>query len=417
VELVTHATCDGRIVAADGDAPALLGVPATALLGRRLEQLCHPEDLPLVRARASVALRRGRPTTLSFRARRIDGAHPSYVWLETRLALEYDGGGDPRLVCRSTPAETGPGIPAADGPAAPTPAPTPAPAQPAPRFHQAFVAAGIAMAITSRRGLIEEVNQALCDLLGRAASDLVGRSVLDVLHPDDAHAVVDAGRRARVEAAQFDARCLREDGGVVHVQITASGLREPDSTDREPTGFVTHVVDVTAHVERARELTHRASHDELTGLPNRGLLLDKLEEALDRARRLGAFVAVLFCDLDEFKAVNDEHGHAAGDALLAEVAGRLRAVVRRGDVVGRLGGDEFVVVATAVEHEEIAALRARIVEALEVPVELGDAAVEVPCSIGVAVADQGSTAAELLHRADQRMYRNKSLARARLWRG
>jgi diguanylate cyclase (GGDEF)-like protein/PAS domain S-box-containing protein len=137
-------------------------------------------------------------------------------------------------------------------------------------------------------------------------------------------------------------------------------------------------------------LEHQALHDELTGLPNRTLLLDRIEQALSRTRRLGHRLAVLFLDLDGFKLINDSLGHAAGDQLLRQVAARFADAVRDGDTVGRFGGDEFLVLCEEIDDEAGAvAVADRLAQALEAPLQVADSEAFVRASIGVALADDG----------------------------
>jgi diguanylate cyclase (GGDEF)-like protein len=161
---------------------------------------------------------------------------------------------------------------------------------------------------------------------------------------------------------------------------------------------------------RQRELAFLATHDELTGLPNRTLILDRVAQLLLRARREQTPIAALFIDLDNFKTINDTLGHAAGDELLRAVASRLTAVVRESDAVGRLGGDEFVVIASGISFASGPELIAeRLLEALDQPFKLegtGDATLKVTASIGVAAGDRAS-ADELLRDADIAMYQAK----------
>ncbi len=167
--------------------------------------------------------------------------------------------------------------------------------------------------------------------------------------------------------------------------------------------------------EKSLELTHRALHDALTGLPNRGLVLDRAEQALARtARRQGMVTGALFLDVDNFKHVNDNLGHAAGDELLQVIAQRLQQTMRGQDTVGRLGGDEFVVLVEAGAHESIVDVLAdRLVEALREPVELtGGKIVTVTVSIGVAVG-RYATPDALLRDADLALYAAKAAGRDR----
>jgi diguanylate cyclase (GGDEF)-like protein len=154
---------------------------------------------------------------------------------------------------------------------------------------------------------------------------------------------------------------------------------------------------------------HQATHDALTGLPNRVLFLDTLERAIAGAGS-DAHVAVLFCDLDRFKGVNDTLGHAAGDELLRQVSARLRAAVRPGDTVGRLSGDEFAIIAPSLEEpSDAVGLADRVVACFDEPFRLDGHETVMGTSVGVAVHDvrEGTTAEQLLRRADAAMYRHK----------
>ncbi len=161
---------------------------------------------------------------------------------------------------------------------------------------------------------------------------------------------------------------------------------------------------------RQRELAFLATHDALTGLPNRTLILDRVEQLMMRARRDKTPLAALFIDLDNFKAINDSLGHAAGDELLQAVAARLTAVVRESDAVGRLGGDEFVVIASELSFTSGPELIAeRLLEALDQPFKLaarGHSCLQLTASIGIAAGDRES-ADELLRDADVAMYQAK----------
>lgn len=173
----------------------------------------------------------------------------------------------------------------------------------------------------------------------------------------------------------------------------------------------------TALVEQdglSRRLAHEATHDALTGLPNRRASLTRLTDALARWRRSGNEVAVLFIDLDHFKEVNDTHGHRVGDLVLTTTAARLVGAVREGDHVGRLGGDEFVVIAEPVDGPvDATALAQRMLDACTAPLMLGEIELSVGISIGVALggALARPDADELLHHADLALYRAKSSGR------
>jgi diguanylate cyclase (GGDEF)-like protein/PAS domain S-box-containing protein len=157
-----------------------------------------------------------------------------------------------------------------------------------------------------------------------------------------------------------------------------------------------------ARIRNEERMRHEAVHDPLTGLANRTLLRDRLDHALARVERGAGAAGVLFIDLDNFKHVNDEYGHAAGDAVLAELGRRLRATVRPADTVARLGGDEFVVVCEEVDRESAIALGGRLQEAIQVPVRVREGEHRLSASIGIALGQRDPDA--LLAKADSALY-------------
>ena len=173
-------------------------------------------------------------------------------------------------------------------------------------------------------------------------------------------------------------------------------------------------VDLARLRREAEILGHRLLHDPLTGLPNRTLFLDRLELALARLGREPALVAVLFLDLDGFKAVNDTLGHDAGDRLLVEIAGRLRRTIRSSDTAARFGGDEFLVLCEHLAGEdEVEQLAARVCDAIAEPYALEGGDVHLTASVGVAAtADPSAAPDELIRTADAAMLREKALRRA-----
>jgi diguanylate cyclase (GGDEF)-like protein len=179
----------------------------------------------------------------------------------------------------------------------------------------------------------------------------------------------------------------------------------------EVTQYLTIVRDVTEAVEAELQLAHAALHDPLTGLPNRRLVADRLEQAMAETSR-GGRVAVLFLDLDGFKRVNDTHGHAAGDAVLVETAARITATLRPGDAVGRMGGDEFVVLLRPGPAEPVEELATRLADRLRTslsqPVEHRGAVHQVTASVGLAYAMSGDDADSVLRDADSAMYAAKA---------
>ena len=202
------------------------------------------------------------------------------------------------------------------------------------------------------------------------------------------------------------------DGGAV--PALAQVLTHRDADGRQE--FVSAIIhDISERKAFEVRLRHEATHDPLTGLPNRTLLLDRLAVALARAERRETHVGVLFCDLDHFKVVNDSRGHGQGDRLLIRVADRLASQLRLGDTVGRFGGDEFVILCEDIEHTDDAAqLADRVGRAFAEGFDLDGSDIVIGVSIGVAVSHRGDSDPEALIRdADAAMYRAKALGRAR----
>lgn len=205
----------------------------------------------------------------------------------------------------------------------------------------------------------------------------------------------------------------REDGELTWLLANAKPLFQ--GGQQEPYAVVSSFTDITKLKRIEAQLRHLSLHDTLTGLPTRTLLSDQLERAFARAERAGKYdFALLYLDLDGFKTVNDTLGHAAGDYVLAAVARRLQACVRKGDTVARLGGDEFVLLAEGIMlPSEAVRLAERIVSELTLTVAEGRSPLVVRTSVGIALAAPGLGAAALIAQADQAMYRAKHEGKAR----
>ncbi len=200
------------------------------------------------------------------------------------------------------------------------------------------------------------------------------------------------------------------DGGHVPVSIVVTAHRAPSG---EAVHYAVVARDLSERVRWEKQLAHHATHDALTGLPNRLILSDRIEHAIPVARRAGRQVAVLFLDLDNFKLINDSLGHAAGDELLRAATRRMQTALRREDTLTRFGGDEFVVVLPGLDGpvgaERVAA---KLLEALDAPFEIGGRKLVTKASIGIHVGPRDDDTAEgMLRRADQAMYRAKRAGR------
>lgn len=194
------------------------------------------------------------------------------------------------------------------------------------------------------------------------------------------------------------------------LRCTAHWIRMPNAGDASDSGAMVVLTNATARSQQDERLWTLAHHDALTDLPNRSLFWDRARQALLHARRSASSSAVLCIDLDGFKAVNDQLGHAAGDALLREVAQRLRYRMRTSDTVARIGGDEFAVVMPDIDQANDALATARaLLASLAAPFDLAQGSAQISASIGVALYPQHAQTAELLvQSADAAMYDAKN---------
>ncbi len=285
----------------------------------------------------------------------------------------------------------------------------------------------IPAALAGAGGALRAVNQELCAVLGLDEDALVGMRWAGLAVPPDdtlAAAAHDALIDGLLDEATANLRLFHPDQGVIELtdrQIAVPGgvlslihVTPVTPVDALLPGEATaYEIALQGSPGFSPELAFRAFHDPLTGLPNRLLLLDRLEHALHRRGRRADEIAVLFCDLDGFKEVNDTLGHAAGDRLLSTVGERLRGVLRPSDTVARYGGDEFVLVCEDLhEGPSVADIARRVVESIERPIELDGVVTAVRVSIGVALAPEHLHDPEvLLQEADQDMYRVKQARR------
>jgi len=257
-------------------------------------------------------------------------------------------------------------------------------------------------------------------MLGYAPGELDGRIETwhGLVHPEDAAKVVrllDDHLTGRTAVFECEHRLRRKDGAWSWVVARGKVVgRDGDGAGEpgRPVRMVGLQVDTTLRREAERRIAHMAVHDALTGLPNRVLFRERLSERLAGASTRRGSVAVLACDLDRFKAVNDTYGHPAGDALLKVIADRLRGVVRSADTIARLGGDEFAIILDRIDDPRcIDGIAQRLIEAVERPVPLGGVVAGVGISIGIAAADGETDADELFKKADIALYRAKAEGR------
>lgn len=235
------------------------------------------------------------------------------------------------------------------------------------------------------------------------------RNFFDRIHPQDRARVQHATDKALANEKHFfiTYRVVTDSGDIRHIQ--AEGEVDFDS-NKQPIRMLGTVQDITALKQTEKELWQQAYHDGLTGLPNRGLLQDRIVQIMANCKRSGELAAVLLLDLDNFKKINDTLGHAAGDQLLCEVSSRLKSIIREGDTLARLGGDEFVIVSGGLKSErDVKCIADKLIASIAEPLSLSEKLTSTSASIGVALFPQhGADLETLLKHADQAMYAAKS---------
>ncbi len=276
-----------------------------------------------------------------------------------------------------------------------------------------FDQSGEAIVVTDPKGIILTINPAFTRITGYEASEAVGKPI----------SLLKSGRQSQefytqmwhelIEHGHWQGEIWnkRKDGTIYPEWLTINRL---DDASGQPEYFVAVFSDITQIKSAQRKAEYLATHDALTGLPNRALFHDRLRHALARARREKHQVALLFIDLDNFKTINDTLGHDTGDALLKEAAERLRRSVRDVDTVARLGGDEFTAILAQSDAKSAAEVARRIIDELAASFLVAGRDLFVSASVGIALfPDNGADSSELIKAADTAMYRAKELGRNR----
>lgn len=253
------------------------------------------------------------------------------------------------------------------------------------------------------------VNGAYHEWFGKTRDELIGSRLQQLLGPlyEMNLPYIRAAYRGEMQVFERD---IPTPGGAVRSSIATY---TPDLAGDSVRGIIVHVADVTPLKVLERELRaakakaeQLATHDFLTGLPNRALLMDRIDHAIAVARRKNEAVAILSIDLDDFKRINDTYGHVEGDRVLVEIAGRLRSAVRESDTLARLGGDEFLALSVEItSHELIVRVVERLLQAVRQPIEFEGETYAPAISIGIALYPQnGMDAAELIDNSDRALY-------------
>ncbi|MBF0342008.1 MAG: diguanylate cyclase [Magnetococcales bacterium] len=270
-----------------------------------------------------------------------------------------------------------------------------------------------AIVVVDEQGIIQSANQAAGRMFGHALAEMIGQNV-SMLMPSPYREQHDqylanylTTRKAKVLGVTQELVAVRKNGTSFPVELTLSEVRLKDRTL-----FTGILRDITERKEAEQKIFYQAHYDALTGMANRALFLSTLEDALKRAKANGRRLALIFVDLDRFKWVNDNLGHAAGDELLKSAAARIRESLEAGDTVARLGGDEFTAILPDVSLERASACARRILERLNEGFALEGKETCISGSLGVAFfPDDSQNLHELLKCADEAMYRSKKAGR------
>ncbi|GGM09211.1 sensor domain-containing protein [Nakamurella endophytica] len=407
---------EGRVIAWNSGAEELLGRPADEMVGRNAVELHDPAEL--------VELFGGPDADAAFRTMldRSADAHSgpgarsvecTYLAADGRRLRVLDSTGAVRSEAGTIEGyvKVGTDITALSE--------TQAELQASERqFRDTFESAPNGMMLISLErstvGKFLRVNPALSRLTGYSEDELLGMTLRDLVHPEHRklydQRIANVLRHRDVEMSP-ERRWVAKDGHDIWILLHLNETTDP-VVGRS---MVAQVEDITVRKDFEARLTHLALHDNLTQLPNRALLMDRIDHALSASGRTRSRVAVMYIDLDDFKAVNDTAGHAAGDHTLVEVADRLRGATRPGDTVSRLGGDEFVVVCPEI-HDDAAAVRIaeRILARLHEPHHIGEYTFAVGGSIGVALSVPDCTPQQMMAWADEAMYAGKRAGKGRI---
>lgn len=275
-----------------------------------------------------------------------------------------------------------------------------------------FQQAGEAIVVTDRASQIQSVNEAFTDITGYSEQDAMGQKIGRLLnsgrHSKDFFQDMWQALETRGHW-QGEIWNKRKNGEAYPEWLTINRIT---NIDNETEYFIAVFSDITNLKESQRKVEFLATHDALTGLPNRNLFQDRLENAVTRCKRNRSSLAVMFIDLDDFKSINDTLGHDIGDQLLIKVARKLQNLVRDIDTVSRLGGDEFTIVLSECNPHEVQFVANRILDELSDPVDIGGRKIFASASIGISIyPDDGGDSGTLLKSADTAMYKSKELGR------
>ena len=282
------------------------------------------------------------------------------------------------------------------------------------RFRSAFDYAPIGMALVTPEGRWLQVNRSLCEILGYSETELLSTNFQAITDAEDiqtAEIHINELLAGKIASHQMEKRYVHKHGHVVWAFLSISLAR--DAQDRS-LRMIFQIQDITDRKRAQERLAHDASHDTLTGLPNRAHFTERLQRVIERSKESAtSSFAVLFLDADRFKVINDSLGHMFGDQLLIGIAERLRRCVRPGDMVARLGGDEFTVLLDVENAKEATLVAERIQKELALPFDLSGREVFTSVSVGIALDIGYKQPQDILRDADTAMYQAKLMGKAR----
>ncbi len=404
--LVLRTDVDGNIIYAKGSLPAILD-NGSGLVGLKWQQVLAPDQVDEIVHRGLASITSHEPFTV-----RLRGDDPEVDVDELMMASHGESWGELRIA----PVFTDEG--AYDGFVATLAdiSSEVAAGRRADLLARVLDAGSDYLMVAERNGAISHVNDAAEATLGVRGASPDGRSsfLMDVLQPESYEIFREVVEPALAREQIWRGELTFHSWSGTPIPVSALFLAHEDQTGRiESISAVAR--DITDLKDAERRLRELATHDYLTGLPNRVLLYDRLEQALARYQRHGQAVALLYLDLDRFKPVNDVFGHQVGDAVLVEIADRIHTVIRDTDTAARIGGDEFAVLIEGVSNPGLLRLVAdRLIEAIARPVTVSDCTAQVGVSIGLVQAGGGLDAGDaLMAAADAAMYRAKAGGRGR----
>lgn len=269
--------------------------------------------------------------------------------------------------------------------------------------------------ITDTKGIILSVNPAFTEITGYTAEEAIGRNPRMLQSNQHDQAFYTSMWTQLITKGRWNGEIWnrRKNGALYLERMTISMVRDMDG---KPIRYVSVFSDITAFWRKDEHIKHLAFHDALTDLPNRTLLMDRINQRLINSNREPCELALMFIDLDGFKLVNDQFGHNVGDDLLKDIAKRLLSLVRESDTVARVGGDEFIIVLNNPQgNDEIAYIANRVVSMINEPMEIHGEVLHVGASVGIAIfPTDASTSADLIKNADTAMYAAKESGRNKI---